>query len=89
MLDLYFLGRTLRPNFKFDLSVGFFGAAHVIRMIEFLTNQGLYEKVFFFGTNSKYLISEEFFDLINTKPTEYLKIVKSLPKESDVCLPLT
>jgi hypothetical protein len=88
IVDLYYIARTFRPEYKFDLSVGFFGAAHNLRMTEFLIKEGLYEKIFSYGSLNNYTINEYFHSLEFTNVDEQMNIFKTIP-ENDKCIPLT
>jgi hypothetical protein len=92
ILDLYYIGRTLRPSYGFDLSVGFFGNSHNIRMIDFLIKEGLYEKVIYYGQNPKFKVDEEYAHLRENKFYEYKKIQDKyamIGKMFEKCIPLT
>jgi hypothetical protein len=87
IVDLYFIARSLRPAFGLDLAVGYFGDAHNTRMIDFLTKQGLYQTVFYYGPHKKYLIDENFEKL---DIFDRFKIVKkTVGIFNDKCVPLT
>jgi hypothetical protein len=49
LLDLYFISRSLRPQFNFDLAVGFFGGNHIEQISSFLSNSLDFKKVFDYG----------------------------------------
>jgi len=49
MLDVYYIARTLRPEFRLELSVGYFGRNHINNIVKFFTENGLYEVVFEYG----------------------------------------
>ena len=91
ILDLYFIARILRQNFQFNLVVGFFGSAHTRRMIDFLTKQGLYEQIFYYGGNNKYIVDEEANKLKVTSPLDYYELILDKLKKVDYdkCIPLT
>ena len=89
ILDLYFIARTLRPAFKFDLAVGYFGQFHIQRMIDFLTRKDLYEKIFYYGPNNKYLVDEETQRFLGTNPKDHLKLARTSQKYNYKCIPLT
>jgi hypothetical protein len=89
ILDLYFIARSFRPKFKFDLVVGYFGQFHIQRIIDFLIRQGLYEKIFYYGPNNKYLVDEELQRFLGINQKEQLLLLKVTKKYSNQCIPLT
>jgi hypothetical protein len=62
------------------------------RIIEFFTEQGLYEQIFYYGENNKYVVDEEISKLQGTSPSEYYKLITTkIGKENPngKCIPLT